>query len=119
MAAIRQVRRSRVLPVDRARAWRTLTEPRHAASWLGAHGALDLRTPGSRGILTEPDGTARQVVVERVDPGRRLVLRWSGDRGAAAEPSRVEVALDGADGGTRITVTEVALADAAATEAAP
>jgi uncharacterized protein YndB with AHSA1/START domain len=113
MATMRHVRRSRVLGADRPRAWCALTDPGAAAAWLGAHGALDLRTPGSCGTLTEPDGTARQVVVETVEPGRRLVLRWCGDRGHAVAPSRVEVALaDAEGGGTRVTVTEVALADA-------
>jgi uncharacterized protein YndB with AHSA1/START domain len=112
MATMRQVRRSRVLPRGQHQAWRALTDPRLVAAWLGARPRLDLRVPGSRGTLTDPDGTVREVVVEQVEPPHRLVLRWCGDRGHAAEPSRVEVTLaPEAAGQTRVTVTEVALAD--------
>jgi uncharacterized protein YndB with AHSA1/START domain len=117
MPAVRQVSRSRLLPADRGRAWTVLTEPGHLAGWLGAgdakvDAAPHLATPGSRGRLTEADGTTREVVVTEVEPQRRVVLHWRGDRGQATEPSRVEVTLeDAAGGGTRVTVTEIPLAD--------
>lgn len=112
MATMRQTRRSRTLPVSRTRAWRVLTHPATAPVWLGGHGAVDLRAPGNTGVLSEPDGTLRHVVVDAAVPGERVRLRWWTDRGPGVEPSVVEIDLAEDGEVTVITATETALADA-------
>ena len=119
MAALRQATRRRVLPVSRARTWDVLTSPATAARWLGASGTVDLRAPGICTVLTEADGTVRHVIVDQVEPGDRLTLRWWTDRGPGVEPSLVEITLDEVDEGTRVEITETALADAPVMEPTP
>jgi uncharacterized protein YndB with AHSA1/START domain len=92
-----------VLPLPTTEAWELLTDPDELACWLGAAPRLDL-APGGAATLVEPDGTVRTLVVDDVEVGRRIGFTWwAGDDGPA---SRVEITVDEAEGGARITVTE-------------
>jgi uncharacterized protein YndB with AHSA1/START domain len=61
---------------------------------------LDAR-PGGVGVFRWSNGEERRVVVEDVEPERRLELRWEDD-------GRVELTLEEVDGGTRLLVRETA-----------
>ena len=104
--ADRRIERSIVLPAPPDVVWEALLDEEQLASWFG-----DLRLePRFGGALTfiDDDGAERRGVVEHVDPGHRLAFRWW-DGGAG---SRVELFIDEADDGTRLTVVETGLDDA-------
>ena len=84
--------------------WAAVCEP---TSWLADEGELDLR-PGGEGRLVD-DGVARQVAVETVEDGRRLVFRWWEEDGGDAGGSRVEVTVVPLAGPTVVMVREVRL----------
>jgi len=97
------VRREIVLPVERARAWELLTEPRELCAWLAD--AVELDAEAGAPLRVEwSDGAAREGVVEEVEDQRRLRFRWDDD--ATGVPSRVEWTLEDAPGGTRVVVEE-------------
>jgi len=91
--------------------WAALTEPGRLSAWVGGRVEdLDVR-PGGRGTVRRPDGAVRRVVVEAVDPGRRLALRWwpfegDGEPSAPGRGTRVELLVEPHRGGTRLTVVE-------------
>lgn len=76
-----------VLPVDRETAWELLTDPVLRREWLGE------------------EWRERQAVLEHEEPGAYVCWWW--DDGAHG--SRVEVVLTPAVGGTRVSVTELAI----------
>jgi uncharacterized protein YndB with AHSA1/START domain len=78
------VRRETFLPVPREAAWDAVSDP----AWLGDE-------------LGE-----RDAVVEEREEGRRLALVWDADGGGR---SLVEITLDDAGDGTRVTVVEIPL----------
>lgn len=84
-----RVTRSVVVKAARERVWQALSCPQQREQWFAA--SVD-------------------AAVEEVDVERRLVLHRHGPEGA----SLVELELDDAEDGTRITVTETALAASAA-----
>ena len=94
-----------------AEVWLAVTRSDEISRWFGAEADLDVR-PGGRGAFRWPDGAERHVVVEEVEPPRRLCFRWLPfQRTAAGEtvtrPStRVEITLDAVPGGTRVRVVE-------------
>jgi uncharacterized protein YndB with AHSA1/START domain len=88
------VTRDIVLPVDRDAAWDVVSDPE---AWLAETADLEL-VPGAEGTLDE-----RRAIVEEVLPGERLTFWWD-DGGALL--TRVELTLDDAEGGTRVTVVE-------------
>src|SRR4051794_16534072 len=95
-------------PVDEV--WSALTEPRRLSAWLGgAVEDLELR-PGGRGTVRRVDGAVRRLVVEKVDPGRLLGLRWwpfEEDRPpAAGMGTRVEFELRPTKDGCVLRVAE-------------
>lgn len=95
MAARRQVRRAVTVAAPPGAVWRALVERDLVARWLGAAGP-------------------RRVV--SATPGQRLVFWWWPEAGAApaaGDVSVVEIDLEADPGGegTRVTVTETALAD--------
>ena len=99
-----RIERQVTLPTDLEAAWELLTRPDDLGAWLGA--AVDLRpVPGAAGVVVDHDGTARRLVVDEVDEGRRLSWRWWPD-GDGGEASRVEISLTPVDGETRIEVVE-------------
>ena len=91
--------------------WPAVTQSDEVSAWFGADAQLEVR-PGGRGVFRWRDGTERHVVVEDVEPPRRLSFRWLPfQRTAAGEivtlPStRVEIILDAVPGGTRVRVVE-------------
>ena len=105
------VEREVTVPAAPAEVWRAVTHSDEISAWFGADAEVDVR-PGGRGVFRWPDGTERHVVVEEVEPGRRLCFRWLPfQRTAVGEivtlpPTRVEVTLDEVAGGTRVRVVE-------------
>ena len=96
------VTREILLELDRDAAWEALADLR---GWLCAGADLEL-TEGETGWLWLRDGEEREVEVEEVVPGERLVLWW---RASDEElRTRVCMTLDEEDGGTRVRVTETA-----------
>lgn len=85
MAVDERVTRSIVVKAGRERVWQALSCPEQRARWFAA--SVD-------------------AAVDEVDLERRLVLH----RRSAQGTSLVELELDDAEEGTRITVTETALA---------
>jgi hypothetical protein len=88
------VTRDIVLPLDRETAWDVVCDPE---AWLAERADLEL-VPGAEGTLDE-----RRAIVEDVAPGERLTFWW-GEEGTLF--TRVELTLDDAIGGTRVTVVE-------------
>ena len=93
-----------------AEVWAALTEPRRLSAWVGGEVvSLDVR-PGGRGIVARDDGATRRIVVEAVQPERRMALRWwpfeDAGPAAAGRGTSVEFVLEPKDDGTRLTVVE-------------
>jgi uncharacterized protein YndB with AHSA1/START domain len=93
-----EVTRTIVLPVTRDEAWEALTDPERLREWFANDVELDVR-PGGEGVFRWDNGESRRAVVDEVDEGERLVLRWEDD-------GRVELELDDAPAGTRVLVRE-------------
>jgi uncharacterized protein YndB with AHSA1/START domain len=100
------VKREVVFEAPLEEVWQALTRPERLQEWFANDVELDLR-PGGAGVFRWDDGSLRHAVVEDVEEERRLAFRWSDEGGAE---SRVELALDDAPDGTRLTVTETATA---------
>lgn len=96
------VTREILLELARDDAWEALADLR---GWLCAGADLEL-AEGERGWLWLHDGEERDVEVEEVVPGERLVLWWR----AASDDlmTRVCLTLDEEAGGTRVRVVESA-----------
>jgi len=105
------IEREVVIPVPPDAVWPALTDAAELSAWFGADAEIDPRQ-GGRGVFRWPDGTERPVVVEEVEPVRRLSFRWlpfqrTGTGEIEALPStRVEITLDEVPGGTRVRVVE-------------
>jgi len=69
------VRREIELDGDRERVWAHVADPAELATWLADEVALDVLEPGAEGLLRTGD-ELREVVVDEVEPARRLALRW-------------------------------------------
>ncbi len=89
------VEREVVLPAPRDEVWDALVD----GGWLGDDVELEPWTGGDE-VVAE-----RRGVVEEVDEGERLVLRWARDGEAE---TRVELLLTDAVAGTRLVVLETA-----------
>lgn len=99
-----EITRSVTLPTDPDGAWDLVTRPEDLAGWLGDDVDLDA-SPGATGSVTEPDGTRRELVVEEVEPGRRIAWRWWPE-GEAGSASTVELTVAPDPGGALVTVVE-------------
>ena len=104
-----QLRLRRHLPIDRAEAWRWLTEARRLESWLAERVEVDAGPRG--GIVLErsaPDAAAGRVIetgrTERYEPGRSWVLVFRKEDPKWEAPTRLELALVEADSGCEIDV---------------
>jgi uncharacterized protein YndB with AHSA1/START domain len=110
-ARMPDVEREITIPAAPAEVWPAVTESDELSSWFGAEVELEAQ-PGGRGVFRWPDGAERHVVVEDVEPERRLAFRWlpfqrTGDGDTVPVPStRVEIILDPVPDGTRVRVIE-------------
>ena len=75
-----EVTREVVLDVPLDEVWEALTDPERLEEWFSE------------------DGEERELVVEEVEPGRRVAYTW--------EESRVAIELEQVEEGTRVVVTE-------------
>jgi uncharacterized protein YndB with AHSA1/START domain len=86
--------------------WEALTDSERLEEWFANDVDFDLERGG---IFRWDDGETRHAVVEQVDPGRRLAIRWWDPE--APEESEVTFTLDETEDGTRLVVTETASCD--------
>ena len=98
-----RVERSIELPVEADQVWEALVDDELLSDWLGDDVSID---PEPGGALDVRDGDERRVgVVERVERGRHLGLRWWPET-RPDETSEVELVLVPVTTGTRLTVIE-------------
>jgi uncharacterized protein YndB with AHSA1/START domain len=115
--AVDRVERRIELPLPPEEVWPAVSEGRRISEWFGATSELRPE-PGSRATFRWPDGRERGAVVETVEPGRRLTLRWlpierlSDGRTVVIGPGRIELALEPAGTGSVLTATEWGPTDA-------
>jgi uncharacterized protein YndB with AHSA1/START domain len=107
-----RIRRELVVPVAPADLWRALTDPGALAGWFGAEVEWDLAAGGGARFV-DGAGAVREGVVDTAVPERELRFRWWPEGGAADGTSEVTYQLEPDPGGTRLTVTERAIAPAA------
>ena len=111
MQDLTPVEREMVVPASPEEVWPAVTEAEEISAWFGAEVEIDAR-PGGRGTARWADGTERPLLVEDVEPARRLAFRWlpfqrSGEGEVVSVPSsRVEIELDAVPEGTRIRIVE-------------
>jgi uncharacterized protein YndB with AHSA1/START domain len=97
--------------------FRALTEPEELTKWWGAKGALtgahvNLRPGGEyRFEFTSPRGVTAWVKgqYQAVEPPRRVVMTWFSSKFPDLRNS-VEIRLEAAEGGTRLTLVHGGLA---------
>ena len=112
MQDLTPVEREVVVPAAVGEVWPAVTRGEEMSAWFGADVELDAR-PGGRGTMRWADGTERHVLVEDVEPERRLAFRWlpfqrTAEGNVQVVPSsRVEITLSPAPGGTRVRVVEL------------
>src|SRR5436853_3362433 len=92
------VRREVVLPAERDRVWEELADADGLSGWLADEVDLDVRE-GAEGTARWANGTERRVVVDEVEPARRLALRWWAD---GEDATVVDLTLDEDARGTRL-----------------
>src|SRR3954469_7962449 len=103
-----EITRDIVLDATVEDVWACLTDDAALSEWLDGDARVDTRA-GGRGVLTEADGTGRELLVERADEGEALVWTWWTDR-RDDPPSTVTFTLERLDSEqTRVVVTERAL----------
>ena len=96
------VRRDVTVPAAPEDVWEALATEEGLEGWLADEVKLDLRE-GGEGVFRYPDGEERHAVVERVEEGRSIVLRW---RREGCETSRVLLEVEGVPAGARVRVVE-------------
>ena len=101
-----EVTRELVLPVEPEEVWDALTSPERLEEWFANDVELDAE-PGAEGVFRWDSGEVRQAVVESVDEGRLLTMRWWDER-APGEATTVAIAVVPVEAGTRVVVTETA-----------
>lgn len=89
------VEREVVLPASPDDVWDELIDPGRLGEWFGA----DIEGEIAEGELVRFD--ERRAVVERVEPPRRLVIRWLDE-----QPSRVEIDIEEIPDGSIVRVLE-------------
>ena len=106
------VERTVDLPAPPAEVWDVLTDRSTLAHWVGAESVEIELEPGGRAHFALPDGSARDAVIQVVEPGRRLRWRWWPSEDPA-DASTVDLHIEPLHDGSRLTATEVAFASAA------
>ena len=107
------VRRDLTVPAEPEDVWAALATEEGLEGWLADEVELDLRE-GGEGVFRYPDGEERHAVVERVEAGRSLVLRW---RRAGHEASHVLLEVERVPAGARVRVVEWGLGPTASAAA--
>jgi uncharacterized protein YndB with AHSA1/START domain len=88
------------VPASAEDVWGALTEEERLEEWFANDVELDPR-PGGSGVFRWDNGEVRRAVVEVVEPGERIVLRFDDD-------GVVDLRVDGIEGGSRVYVRETA-----------
>ena len=90
------------------RVWAALTTAEGLAAWFGNEATIDLRPGGAARMRWTEEGFTAQMRVERVEEPRVFGFTWGINGLPEGDPRRtyVEFALESADQGTRLTVTE-------------
>jgi uncharacterized protein YndB with AHSA1/START domain len=101
------VRREVILEAPREEVWRALTRPERLREWFANEVELDVR-PGGRGVFRWGDGSLRRAFVDAVEEERRLAFTWRDESDGADGETHVELSLEDAPDGTRLTVVESA-----------
>ena len=107
------VRRDVTVPAEPEDVWAALATEEGLEGWLADEVELDLRE-GGEGVFRYPDGEERRAVVERVEAGHSLVLRW---RREGHEASRVLLEVERVPAGARVRVVEWGLGPTASAAA--
>jgi uncharacterized protein YndB with AHSA1/START domain len=107
------VRRDVTVPAEPEEVWEAFATEEGLEGWLADDVELDLRD-GGEAVLRYPDGEERRALVERVEQGRRIVLRW---RRRGCDPSRVLIELEPVPAGTLVRVVEWGLGPTASARA--
>jgi len=101
-----EVSRELVVPAAPEEVWDALTSEERLAEWFANEVELDA-TAGGGAVFRWANGEARRAVVEEIEDGRLLRLRWW-DEEAPAEVTVVAIAVTPVEHGTRVVVTESA-----------
>jgi uncharacterized protein YndB with AHSA1/START domain len=99
------VRRELDLDIDAADLWELVGDGDRWAEWLVGSADVEV-TDGALGAVVDDDGTARRVLVERVEPGRAVSFMWWPSVGPD-HCSRVDLVVIPREHGSRLVVTEV------------
>jgi uncharacterized protein YndB with AHSA1/START domain len=101
-----ELTRELVLPVDPEEVWDALTSPERLEEWFANDVELDVAAGGD-GVFRWESGEVRRAVVEDVQEGRLLTMRWW-DEERPGEATTVAIAVEQVPEGTRLVVTETA-----------
>jgi len=93
-----------LLPASPEEVWRALTESDEVSRWFGCPVELE-PWPGGR-VTVHESTRVRRGLVEDIQAGRRLSIRWLPELGSIARRTRVAFVLEAVPDGTRLTVTE-------------
>jgi uncharacterized protein YndB with AHSA1/START domain len=100
-----EVTRELVVPAELDDVWDALTSPERLEEWFANDVELDV-TPGGDGVFRWESGEVKRALVETVDEGRGLSMRWWDEE--TGETTTVAIAVEEVDAGTRVVVTETA-----------
>ena len=103
-----EVTREIVFPVPPDEVWEALTDPERLEEWFANDVELDPRE-GGEGVFRWDNGEVREAVVEEVEEGSRIVLRFDDD-------GLVDLRVLPGEHGTRVLVREAAPSWATALE---
>jgi uncharacterized protein YndB with AHSA1/START domain len=99
-----EVTRELVLPADPDEVWDAVTNEDRLEEWFANEVELDV-TPGGDGVFRWESGEVKRAVVERVEDGRLLTMRWW-DASAPDETTVVAISVTPVEAGTKVVVTE-------------
>jgi uncharacterized protein YndB with AHSA1/START domain len=95
-----EITREIELDADPEDVWAALTDESQLEEWFANEVELD-PTPGGRGVFRWDNGEEREAVVESVEEGERIVLRFDDD-------GVVDLRVVATDGGSIVQVREAA-----------
>jgi uncharacterized protein YndB with AHSA1/START domain len=103
--------RTQDFPVSPEELWQSIADSDRLAEWLGDEVEIDVR-PGGEGRVTD-DGELRHVLVDVVEPGRRVAFTWWPDIDRS-DRSYVELEVEPGESGSRLVVRETRMANSVA-----